>query len=161
MKKILILLFLSFVIIISAYSKSAEVQVNTSIGESSVSYKLYYNNDEIEDNLDLYEISILQPLNYGGVTNPFRIEASSNMNSDLSIEVNISAESFVTTLYNGLESYDSKITPIARELYNISTIPAGLFETATVYAFVMSWDGDDSLPAGSYTSDVSIEYQIN
>ena len=161
MKKLLTVFALSTIFICSAFTKSATIQLNTSIEGFSVQYFLYYNSNLLEDGSSVNEIEISQPLTQNGTTNPFTIQATSNMNYDLSIDVGVYPLSFKTTQNNESTTYDSNIIPSVSTLYNLETIPAGYFEDQVVYAFVLSWNGDSSLPAGSYVSEVNIEYTIN
>jgi hypothetical protein len=160
MKKILTILALSLIAITSMSAKSAQVQLNTSVDSTPVSYELYYNNDKIEDNTTEYDIFISRSLTEGGQTQDFTIVASSNLNSDLSVNVEIKPEAFETTL-NGSTPYKSNITPSVNQINSVSTLSAGLNKDKLVNKFNLSWGGNKELPAGDYVSNVTINYSIN
>ncbi|MGD6729818.1 MAG: hypothetical protein ACPKMZ_01985, partial [Pleomorphochaeta sp.] len=84
----------------------------------------------------------------------------SNKNSDMSVSVKVSPESFQTTLNNGTEAFDSKIIPSVNTYTSLETIAAGLHSNLLVNEFNMSWSGNEELPAGDYVSNVKIEYTI-
>lgn len=157
MKKILTILALVAIAMTSMSAKSAQVQLNTSIDETEVSYALYYNNKVITDG-DKKEIEVA-PLTEAGKTDFFTIKASSNKNSDLAVEVSVVPASFKTTI-NGSTVLDSKITPQVNTTTSLSTISAGLHKDLTVNTFNLSWNGDENLTAGDYTSNIKVEYTI-
>ncbi|MDC7242392.1 MAG: hypothetical protein PQJ44_00015 [Sphaerochaetaceae bacterium] len=161
MKKNIILILLTLTISVSIFAKDSEVNLNSSIEETNVTYSLVYNNDTIEDGTTDYDIYIYEPLTRSGNTNWFLVYATSNMNSDLPLEVNINPGSFKTELNDGAEVYDSEIVPTVFIPLKISYLPAGKIDNAIVSAFVLYWEGDSSLPAGDYVSNVNIEYSIN
>jgi hypothetical protein len=145
----------------SIVAKSAQVQLTTVISESEVTYKLYYDNDEIADSTTEYAINIEDSLSAGGKTEDFTVLASSNKNSDMSVEVVVTPESFKTTLNNETEEYDSEITPTVKTNLEISTLDAGLHTNYLVNKFYLSWESDNQLPAGDYVSNVTIAYTIS
>lgn len=161
MKKLITFLFISVIALSSICAKSAVVNLDTTIEEVGVSYDLYYNDSNIADGTTDFAIDILSPLNEGGNTNPFRLIATSNMNNDLSINVDVTPQSFKTTINDGSEVYDSNITPEVENLLQMSILSAGKNDNETVYVFVLSWTGKDDLVAGDYVSNVNIEYTIN
>ncbi|MGD6731773.1 MAG: hypothetical protein ACPKMZ_11965 [Pleomorphochaeta sp.] len=144
----------------SIVAKSAQVQLTTVISESELTYELYYNNSEIADSTTEYVINIADSLSTGGETEDFTVLASSNKNSDMSVSVKVSPESFKTTLNNGTEAFDSKIIPSVNTYTSLETIAAGLHSNLLVNEFNMSWSGNEELPAGDYVSNVKIEYTI-
>ncbi len=160
MKKLLTILALAAIVSTSIFAKSAQVQLNTSIEETEVSYQLAYGDVELEDGIETYDIDIDAPLTEDGKTDLFTVYASSNKNSDMSVSVKVSPESFKTTLNNGTESYDSEITPSVNTYTSLETIAAGLHSNLLVNEFNMSWSGNEELPAGDYVSNVKIEYTI-
>ncbi|MCY1152320.1 MAG: hypothetical protein OWP43_07855, partial [Sphaerochaetaceae bacterium] len=107
-----------------------------------------------------YDINIDAPLTEDGKTDTFTVYASSNKNSDMSVSVKVSPESFKTTLNNGTEAFDSKIIPSVNTYTSLETIAAGLHSNLLVNKFNMSWSGNEKLPAGDYVSNVKIEYTI-
>lgn len=144
-----------------AYSKENNINLNSSINETNVTYDLVYNGEIIEDGSTVNEINILAPLTYNGNTNIFLIYASSNMNNALSIDVDINPESFKTTLNNDENDiYDSQIIPNIFVPFRLANLPAGKNEDRIVYTFILFWQGKKNLPAGHYVSNVSIEYSI-
>ena len=161
MKKLLTILSISIITLTSLFAKSAVVDLVTTIDEVAVSYELYYNDTNIADGTTDFRIDILSPLNEGGNTNPFRLIASSNMNKDLAINVDVTPHSFTTTINDGSEVVDSTITPEVITLLPMSILPAGKNDNETVYVFVLTWTGKDNLVAGDYVSNVDIEYTIN
>ncbi len=161
MKKLLTILTLCTLVITSVFAKSALVNLVTNVEEVEVSYDLYYNDSNIADGTTDFAINILSPLNEGGNTNPFRLVATSNMNKDLAINVDVTPHSFKTTINEGSEVVDSAITPEVNVLLPMSILPAGKNDNETVYVFVLSWTGKDNLVAGDYVSNVDIEYTIN
>ena len=155
MKKLLTILALGAIFSTTLFAKSAQVQLNTSIEETEVSYELAYGKAVLEDGIETYAINIDAPLTEAGKTDPFTVYASSNKNKDMSVSVKVSPESFKTTLNNGNDNFDSGITPQVNTINNVSTVPAGLQKDLLVNKFNMSWTGNKELPAGKYTSDVS------
>ena len=160
MKKLLTILALVAITITSMSAKSANVQLNTEVDESPVAYELSYNNDKIEDGTEKYDIFVSRSLTEGGQTQDFTIYASSNMNKDLSVKVEIKPESFKTTL-NGSEVSDSRITPQVNTINKESSLKAGLNKNKLVNKFNLSWGGNKELPAGEYVSNVKINYTID
>ena len=160
MKKLLTILALVAIAMTSMSAKSAQVQLNTSIEETSVSYELAYNNQILEDGTENFDILIDRSLTDGGQTQDFTVYASSNMNDDMAVTVKIDADTFQTTLNNGKDKFDSKIKPQVNTINSVSTLTAGLHKNLLVNKFNMSWGGNKELPAGNYVSDVKIEYTI-
>ncbi|MDC7238454.1 MAG: hypothetical protein PQJ45_11865 [Sphaerochaetaceae bacterium] len=160
MKKLFTILVLVSIAMTSIVAKSAQVQLTTVISESELTYELYYNNSEIADSTTEYVINIADSLSTGGETEDFTVLASSNKNSDMSVEVVVTPESFKTTLNNGNDTHDSEITPTVNTTVEISTLTAGLHTDYLVNKFNLSWDGNDQLPAGNYVSNVTISYTI-
>ncbi len=160
MKKLLTILALAAIVSTSMFAKSAEVQLNTSIEETEVSYQLAYDGTLLEDGIEEFDINISRSLTEGGQTQDFTVYSSSNKNSDMGVVVKIAADSFRTTLNDGTENYDSKITPSVNTISSLSKVPAGLQEKLLVNKFNLSWSGNEELPAGDYTSDVTIKYVV-
>ncbi len=161
MKRTITLLITLILTTTSIFAASANINLKNTIEETSVVYKLFYNNDMIDNEEKSYEINILQPLTEGGNTNPFLIYASSNMNKDLSINVNVVPDSFKTTINNKSKIINSNITPTVFSPLTYDTLSAGKHENEIVYVFILSWDGNKDLVAGDYVSNVNIEYSIN
>ena len=139
--------------------QSADVQLKTNIAETPVSYQLAYNDEVIADGIESYEIGV-QPLTEDGFTKEFTVVATSNLNSDLKVNVDVTPYSFKTTLNNGNDNYDSKITPKVNTSTDITTLTAGKHVGLLVNQFNLSWKGNSELPAGDYVSNVKIEYSI-
>lgn len=158
MKKIFTILTISLISITSVFAKSAQVQLETSVEETPVSYELAYNNEVLADGLEEYSI-LVAPLTENGKTKDFTITASSNMNKDLDIVVRVHAHSFKTTL-NNTTSYDSKIEPKVNTITSLNSLKAGNNKNVLVNQFNLSWIGNEDLPAGKYVSDVYIYYSI-
>jgi len=158
MKKILTILTLSLIAITSIFGKSAQVQLETSIEETPVSYKLAYDGKDLTDGIENYTIEVA-PLTKAGNTKDFTIYANSNMNSDLEVTVKVSPHSFKTIL-NGNTEYDSKIEPKVKSILSIEKITAGLHNKYLVNKFNLFWEGNKDLPAGDYVSNVYIYYSI-
>ncbi|NCC70354.1 hypothetical protein EOM09_02120 [bacterium] len=158
MRKLLTILTLSLISIASIFAKSAQVQLETSVEETPVSYELAYNNDVLADGIEEYSI-LVAPLTQDGKTEYFTITASSNMNNDLAVDVRVHAHSFQTTL-NGNTAYDSKIEPKVNTITRLSSLKAGNNENVLVNKFNLSWEGNEDLPAGKYVSNVYIYYSI-
>ena len=159
MKKLLTILTLAAIAVTSMSAKSAQVQLNTSIEETPVSYELAYGSDVVADGIEEYSI-LVSPLTEDGKTDFFTIKASSNMNKDLGVKVSVTPTSFQTTLNDGKDAFDSKITPRVNTTTNLSSISAGLHKNILVNQFNMTWSGNEELPAGNYVSNVKIEYTI-
>jgi len=160
MKKLLLtILTLSLISMTSIFAKSAQVQLETTVEETPVSYQLAYNNNVLADGVEDYSI-LVAPLTENGLTRNFTIHATSNMNRDMSVKVDVYPESFKTTLNNGREVFDSKITPSVNTFNKIDTLVAGKHDSLLVNEFNLSWRGNRSLPAGDYVSNVKIEYSI-
>ena len=157
MKKILTIVALVAIAMTSMSAKSANVQLNTKIAETEVSYELSYIDTVISDG-STFKIDVA-PLTEDGKTDFFTIKASSNKNSDLAVKVKISPETFQTTI-NGSTKLDSKIQPKVNTVVDLSTITAGLHKDLTVNTFNLSWNGNPELTAGEYTSDIKVEYTI-
>jgi uncharacterized GH25 family protein len=160
MKKLLTILALAAIVSTSMFAKSAEVQLNTSIEETEVSYQLAYDGTLLEDGIEDFDINISRSLTEGGQTQDFTVYSTSNKNRDMGVVVKIAADSFRTTLNDGTENYDSKITPSVNTINSVSKVPAGLQKNLLVNKFNLSWSGNKELPAGDYTSDVSIKYVV-
>ncbi len=159
MKKLLLtILTLSLISMTSIFAKSAQVQLETTVEETPVSYQLAYNNNVLADGVEDYSI-LVAPLTENGKTEDFTITASSNMNNDLTVVVRVNAHSFQTTL-NKNTPYDSKIEPKVNTISSISSLKAGNNNNVLVNKFNLSWNGNEDLPAGKYVSDVYIYYSI-
>lgn len=160
MKKTLTIITLFTLVIASVFAKSIDVDLNSKINETEVTYKLVYNDNIIEDGTTSYDINILSPLTERGNTNPFLIYATSNMNKNLAIEVNVKPESFKTTINNGSKVVDSNIVPSVWTPFSYRYLPAGKNSDIIIHVFILLWNGDPSLVAGNYISNVKIEYSI-
>ena len=158
MKKLLTILTLSAIALTSVFAKSAEVQLVTAIDETPVSYELAYAGDILADGLEEYSI-LVSPLTEDGKTQEFTVHATSNMNNDMSVSVDVKPESFITYL-NGDELFDSEITPKVNTNSQIDILEAGKHVNLLVNEFFLSWSGNEDLPAGDYESNVRIEYSI-
>ncbi len=166
MKKLLTILTLSAIAMTSMFAmvaapsgKSAQVQLVTNIEETPVSYELAYNNDVLADGIEEYSI-LVAPLTENGETKDFTIHATSNMNSDMAVKVEVSPDTFRTTLNGGADAFDSGIRPKVNTSSSIDTLLAGKHVSLLVNKFNLSWKGDADLPAGDYVSNVKIEYSI-
>jgi hypothetical protein len=164
MKKLLTILAAALIVsapvFASVSGKSADVQLKTNIAETPVSYELAYNGDVIEDQTTNYEIGVLT-LTKDGSTKDFTVIATSNLNDDLSVFVDVVPSTFQTTLNNGNDNYDSGIKPSVNTTEKVSTLTAGKHVDLLVNKFNLSWSGDEDLPAGDYVSNVKIMYSIN
>jgi len=158
MKKLLTILTISLISVTSIFAKSAQVQLETTVEETPVSYELTYKNDVLADGIEEYSI-LVAPLTQDGKTEDFTITASSNMNNDLAVDVRVHAHSFRTTL-NNTTAYDSKIEPKVNTITSMSSLKAGNNTNVLVNKFNLSWEGNEDLPAGKYVSDVYIYYSI-
>ena len=159
MKKLLTILTLSAIALTSVFAKSAQVQLVTNIAETPVSYELAYAGDIIADGIEEYNI-LVAPLTENGQTQDFTVHATSNMNSDMAVSVNVSPETFKTTLNDGRDNFDSKILPQVNTINKLDTLTAGKHVSLLVNKFNLSWIGNSDLPAGDYESNVRIEYTI-
>jgi len=159
MKKLLTILTLSAIALTSVFAKSAQVQLVTNIAETPVSYELAYAGDIIADGIEEYNI-LVAPLTENGQTRDFTVHATSNMNSDMAVSVNVSPETFKTTLNDGRDNFDSKILPQVNTINKLDTLTAGKHVILLVNKFNLSWSGNSELPAGDYESNVRIEYTI-
>jgi len=159
MKKLLTILTLSAIALTSVFAKSAQVQLVTNIAETPVSYELAYAGDIIADGIEEYNI-LVAPLTENGQTQDFTVHATSNMNSDMAVSVNVSPETFKTTLNDGRDNFDSKILPQVNTINKLDTLTAGKHVSLLVNKFNLSWSGNSELPAGDYESNVRIEYTI-
>lgn len=158
MKKLLTIITISLISVTSIFAKSAQVQLETTVEETPVSYELAYKNDVLADGIEEYSI-LVAPLTQDGKTEDFTITASSNMNTDLAVDVRVHAHSFQTTL-NNTTAYDSKIEPKVNTITSMSSLKAGNNTNVLVNKFNLSWEGNEDLPAGKYVSDVYIYYSI-
>lgn len=112
-----------------------------------------------------------------GRTKEFRIVIEGNQSEPRNLEVKIQGQKFVgvqgtrtenvdTLLY--VNAIDPNIPNILIPNNNIPfisvlNIPKGLHsikENIVEVRFVLAWKGNDSLPAGNYSSDVDIEYSV-
>jgi hypothetical protein len=159
MKKILTVLTITTIAMTSIFAKSAQVQLVNTIEETPVSYELAYAGDILADGIDEYSI-LVAPLTENGETKDFTVKSTSNMNSDLGVEVVITPDSFRTTLNDGADNFNSEITPSVNTTVNLKTIAAGKHIALLVNQFNLSWNGNADLPAGDYVSNVKIEYTI-
>jgi len=159
MKKLLTILTISAIALTSLVAKSAQVQLINTIDETPVSYELSYAGDILSDGIEEYSI-LVAPLTEDGKTKDFAVHATSNMNSDMAIRVAVSPQSFKTTLNDGSEAFDSKITPSVNTSTQIDTLLAGKHVSLLVNEFNLSWSSNSDLPAGDYESNVKIEYSI-
>lgn len=138
--------------------KSANIKLKTSIEEYEVEYFLYYEGVAIEDGATK-EIGVASLIE-GDATGEFTIRSNSNMNSDLTVDVDIEATSFKTTLNDGASVYDSEITPRVGWKRQVNTIEAGKHMNNLIYVFDFAWVGNSNLPAGDYESDITITYSV-
>jgi hypothetical protein len=163
MKKLLTILAAAIIVSVPVFAgtgKSADVQLVTEIEETAVSYQLAYEGTVIEDQTTDKDIAVA-PITADGSTGNFTVIASSNLNNDLTVTVNVLPESFVTTLNGGTENFDSKITPKVNTDTKINILTAGKHVDLLVNKFNLSWKGNANLPAGDYVSNVKITYSIN
>ncbi len=166
MKKLLTILATALIVsaplfaTVSFQGKTADVQLKTNIAETPVSYELAYDGDVIKDQTTNYEIGVLT-LTKDGSTKDFTVIATSNLNDDLSVFVDVIPSTFQTTLNNGSDNYDSGIKPSVNTSKEVSTLTAGKHVDLLVNKFNLSWSGDEELPAGDYVSNVKIMYSIN
>jgi len=159
MKKLLTIITIRAIALTSLVAKSAQVQLVNTIEETPVSYELAYAGDILADGIEEYSI-LVAPLTEDGKTKDFTVHATSNQNSDMAIKVAVSPDSFRTTLNDGSEAFNSKITPSVNTSTQIDTLLAGKHVSLLVNQFNLSWSGDSDLPAGDYVSNVKIEYSI-
>ena len=159
MKKLLTILTLSAIAMTSMFAKSAQVQLVNTIEETPLSYELAYAGDILADGIEEYSI-LVAPLTEDGKTEDFTVKSTSNLNSNLGVKVVVSPDSFRTTLNDGADAFNSKITPKVNTVSSLETITAGQHIDYLVNQFNLSWSGNDSLPAGDYVSNVKIEYTI-
>ncbi len=125
----------------------------------------------LNDNEEKFNISV------PGRTKLFRIIIEGNQTESRNLEVKIQGQKFVgvqgtrtenvdTLLYvNALDpNLPNNINPNNNipfiSLLNISKGLHSLKENIVEVSFVLAWNGNDSLPAGNYTSDVDIEYSV-
>jgi len=125
----------------------------------------------LNDNEEKFNISV------PGRTKLFRIIIEGNQTESRNLEVKIQGQKFVgvqgtrtenvdTLLYvNALDpNLQNNINPNNNipfiSLLNISKGLHSLKENIVEVSFVLAWNGNDSLPAGNYTSDVDIEYSV-
>ncbi len=166
MKKLLTILATALIVstplfaMLSFTGQTADVQLKTNIAETPVSYELAYDGDVIKDQTTNYEIGVLT-LTKDGSTKDFTVIATSNLNDDLSVLVDVIPSTFQTTLNNGSDNYDSGIKPSVNTSKEVSTLTAGKHVDLLVNKFNLSWSGDEELPAGDYVSNVKIMYSIN
>ncbi|MGD1819845.1 MAG: hypothetical protein ACPKOI_08215 [Pleomorphochaeta sp.] len=163
MKKLLTILAAAIIVSVPVFAgtgKSADVQLVTEIEETAVSYQLAYEGTVIADQTTDKDIAVA-PITADGSTGNFTVIASSNLNNDLTVTVNVVPESFVTTLNGGTENFDSKITPKVNTDTKINILTAGKHVDLLVNKFNLSWKGNADLPAGDYVSNVKITYSIN
>lgn len=165
MKKLLTILAAAIIVSVPVFAtvqseKSADVQLVTKIAETAVSYELAYEGTVIADQTTDKDIAVA-PITADGSTGNFTVIASSNLNNDLTVTVNVVPESFVTTLNGGTENFDSKITPKVNTDTKVNILTAGKHVNLLVNKFNLSWTGNADLPAGDYVSNVKITYSIN
>ena len=163
MKKLLTILAAAIIVSVPVFAgtgKSADVQLVTKIAETAVSYELAYEGTVIADQTTDKDIAVA-PITADGSTGNFTVIASSNLNNDLTVTVNVVPESFVTTLNGGTENFDSKITPKVNTDTKVNILTAGKHVNLLVNKFNLSWKGNADLPAGDYVSNVKITYSIN
>ncbi|MGD1822713.1 MAG: hypothetical protein ACPKM0_08135 [Pleomorphochaeta sp.] len=159
MKKTLTILAISAIALTSVFAKSAQVQLNTSIEETEVSYQLSYKDTDISNGSSDFEIGVAA-LTQDGKTDLFSVNATSNQNDDMAVKVKVTPTSFSTTLNDGKKDFDSEITPKVNTEESISILEAGKHDDLLVNSFYLSWEGNSELPAGKYVSDVKIVYSI-
>ncbi len=163
MKKLLTLLLLCSIGLTSLFSKSAEVQLVTTIDETPLAYELDYNGNLINDKVKDFEINIEKPLTEDGVTKYFSVKATSNLKNDKAVDIDITPDFFKTKL-NGSKSfnYTSTVKPVEVTDFNIKSyiLTAGKHVDELVYKFHLKWEGNADLPAGEYVSNVVINYTI-
>ncbi len=125
----------------------------------------------LNDNEERFNIS--EP----GKTKLFRIIIEGNQTESRNLEVKIQGQKFVGVQGTRTENVDTllyvnAIDPNNPNNINSNTnipfisllnIPKGLHslkENIIEVRFVLAWKGNNSLPAGNYTSDVDIEYSV-
>jgi len=158
MKKLLTVLAITAIAMTSMFAKSAQVQLVNTIDETQVSYQLTYGADVL-DGLTEYSIEV-DPLTQDGETGDFLVKSTSNMNSDLGVEVVVTPDFFRTTLNDGADEFNSEIKPSVNTSTNLAIIAAGKHVGLLVNQFLLQWNGNADLPAGNYVSNVEIEYTI-
>lgn len=162
MKKILTILFILTVALGSLSAKTAQIELITNVDSVNPEYVLKYAGNEISGTVDNpYVINIQRSLSDRGETNDFEIYLNkSNMPYDLAVEISIDATEFTTTVNN--KQVSSGITPSVQTINDkVATIKAGLVINKLLYKFKLSWIGKSDLTAGTYTSDVTINYTVN
>ena len=162
MKKILTILFISVVALAPLLADAAQVEIVTDVSETSPVYVLKYNGSEISGTTDNpYQIKIDRDLTDEGQTGDFEVYlVESNSTSPLSVDISVITGEFTTTL-NGTE-VSSGITPQINTVNSkVTTISAGINSNLLLYKFNLKWTGKSGLVAGTYTSDVTINYSVN
>jgi len=142
MKKTIILLTILFSLC-SIYAKDIDIKLKNSVSETDISYQLYYNDGRVISG-NTNEI-VVQPLTSNGQTEDFYINATYNKNKGARINVETSSQIIPNVNY-----YNS----------NKTKLDAGRHIDKTVFKFYLNWEGNSNLAAGSYISNVAINYTI-
>jgi len=163
MKKLILILVSLFIISLSLFAKKKDVNLNSSIKETPLTYELYRKLPDnslilIEDE-SLYVIDEINPLTTNTMITDFTIRVNSNLNFEKTVSVEVIPDTFKTIL-NGDQVYDSKITPKINTIINRPIVKAGLNEDKEVYRFNIFVGGRKNLPAGVYTCNVDVKYTI-
>lgn len=175
MKKKVILLFLYFSLFLFTVGASPTIAViNSKIDFIDYVPFLKYDNQVVENDFDIVSQYSLSDNSTQVYTNKFEIVTNEgNQNTDLNFQTLISTGSFKTTVDDQL--FDSKIFPTVVKIENspgiystennnteIDTlIPFGAHDSMVLAQFKFSWKGKNTLPAGVYTSTITISYSID
>jgi len=142
----------------SLFANKKEVHLITTITPTNIKYGLYYQTTEIENKTKKFEIETA-PLTENGETDSFYIVATSNLNSDKALKIKINPGEFKKIKAKQAVS-NTKIRPIAIFVFNNNILKAGQHRNEKISEFYLKWNGDPSLAAGEYLSNVKINYSI-
>jgi len=157
MKKTIILLTILFSLC-SIYAKDIDIKLKNSVSETDISYQLYYNDGRVISG-NTNEI-VVQPLTSNGQTEDFYINATYNKNKGARINVEVTPTEFTTILNGNVETSSQIIPNVNYYNSNKTKLDAGRHIDKTVFKFYLNWEGNSNLAAGSYISNVAINYTI-
>jgi len=140
--------------------------------------EVYYNEEKLNNNLTVLDNESLRfDISKPGRTKEFRIVIIGNQTEPKSLEVIIQGQQFIGSLGTQTENIDTnlyvnaiKSSILDENIPNNNipyigslNIPKGIHtldENVIETRFVLAWKGNDTLPAGFYTSDIDIEYSV-
>ncbi len=176
MKRILFCL-IAFAIVCSGVSAaSSTVNLQASVAEVPLVPVLFYQADIVSEDATQVKITSDTDIFSDGVggtqkwdltdasgytqTGYFIVKVSGNMNTNQNMNVSVTPGAFSADVDG--KTFTTGIVPLVNGLQvnGAYTVEAGIHDEDDVAFFYLYWKGNADLPAGNYSSAVSIEYSI-